>query len=148
MKVWSFCDSQSGMLSRRTFSGPDDSIAANTPPGLQAIEGEHDHLSRRVDLATGEVIDWQPPAPSTDHEWNATSRRWELSADAIERAEKLQRAQARINHLELAQLRPLRELVRDPQNAAALARMDEIEAEIAGLRADLTAPAAQRNSTA
>lgn len=52
------------------------------PPqaGLGVLDGLHDHLSQRVDLDTGEVVDWQPDKPAgdeyTDHEWDEQARRW------------------------------------------------------------------------
>ncbi|WP_428421978.1 tail fiber assembly protein [Methylibium sp.] len=52
----------------------------NIPSGLAAREGVYDHLSQRVDLITGAVVDWQPPAPAdTEFEtwaWDAKTRRW------------------------------------------------------------------------
>lgn len=50
------------------------------PEGCAFIEGEYDHLAQRVDVATGEVIDWQPEKPAgdeyTDHEWDEQTKRW------------------------------------------------------------------------
>lgn len=50
------------------------------PDGIGAIDGAYDHLSQRVDLETGEVVDWQPDKPAgdeyTDHEWDANTKRW------------------------------------------------------------------------
>lgn len=50
------------------------------PEGIGAIEGAYDHLSQRVDIETGEVVDWQPDKPEgdeyTDHEWDAGTKRW------------------------------------------------------------------------
>lgn len=47
---------------------------------IGAIEGTYDHLSQRVDLETGDVVDWQPPRPVgdeyTDHEWDTGTKRW------------------------------------------------------------------------
>lgn len=48
--------------------------------GFGILEGTYDHLSQRVDLDTGEVVDWQPDKPAgddyTDHEWDEGAKRW------------------------------------------------------------------------
>jgi hypothetical protein len=78
--VWSFADA-SGALTVTTLSGPEAAAQAHAQAlGLVAIEGQYDHLSQRVDLATGQVIDYQPPAPAdtalATHRWDADTRRW------------------------------------------------------------------------
>ncbi len=119
-------------------------LAANTPPGCALIKGQHDHLSKRVDLATGEVVDWQPPKPAdTDLEtyaWDATSDpkrpRWRATPTALARKQRRQGAIAQqMDALEAKQARPLRELALDPTNAAARTRLADIETQLAQLRA-------------
>lgn len=77
---WSFYDLETGLFTGGTFGGIEEFVAANTPPGCGARAGTHDYLSRRVDLETGEIVDWQPPKPAgdefTDHEWDGGIRRW------------------------------------------------------------------------
>lgn len=77
---WSFYNPADGSFTGGSFSGPAAYLAANIPEGCAAIEGQHDHLCKRVDLETGEVVDWQPPAPADSadctHEWSAEARRW------------------------------------------------------------------------
>lgn len=55
-------------------------VAANTPPGHAAMAGAHDRRRRRVDVATGAVVDYQPPAPEPDGlrtwTWDAVAWRW------------------------------------------------------------------------
>ncbi len=137
---FSVYDKASGLFVGRQFSvqvGGQHTL--NVREGEAAIEGQHDHLSRRVDLAQDPpvVIDHQPPQPSADHEWHAETRRWRLSSEAQARADARITARARIAHLETAQLRPLRELALDFGNKEARLRLQEIEAEIAALRASL-----------
>lgn len=66
----------------------------------QLTKGLHDELSRRVDLAQGRqaqldahattvataahVVDYQPPQPSSDREWGARTRRWQLKRRGAE----------------------------------------------------------------
>ena len=107
---------------------------ASQPPGHKMMEGDIDHFSQRVDLATGAVVDYVPPQPSANHQWNETVKRWVLN-DAVA-AENVKRstAVARITQLEAAQHRPLRELAQDPSNAEARKRIDTIDDEIKHLR--------------
>jgi hypothetical protein len=87
--------------------------------GHGVVDGHHDHLSRRVDLATGLVIDYDNP------------QRAVIAQQATERA-----TTARIRALELAQLRPLRELVLTGSEQAR-AKLAQIDSEIAAARAEL-----------
>ena len=60
--IYSFCDSL-GIFTGSYFDGPENLLSMNTPPGLTAVPGRHDHLCRRLDLETGEVVPYQPPPP-------------------------------------------------------------------------------------
>lgn len=132
MKCWSFYEGATGRFIGRRFMGLESALAANTPSGCQAIEGVFDHLAQRVDLEAGRVVEWQPPQPDADHEWNATTRRWQKRPEVA--ARELRRAVAikRIADLERAQARTVRELL-----VAQSARLKEIDDEIAALRADV-----------
>lgn len=138
MKTVSFYDPQTGLFTGRRFTGPGKYIARNTPDGCVAMEGVFDHLSQRVDLETGEVVDYQPPKPDDDHEWDEHRRQWRLKREI--RRSLRQRAETlrSIEELERKQLRPARELAIDPENAEARQRLTEIEAQIAALRGELT----------
>ena len=61
MKAFCFYNPQTGILTGQTYTG--DLIETNTPPGLHAVEGFHDHTTRCVDVASGLLIDWTPPPP-------------------------------------------------------------------------------------
>ena len=97
MSEWTFYAPESGLFVGRAFSGPREDLAANTPSGLKAIEGRFDHLSQRVDFATGKVVDYQPPAPPDTEfevfEWNAEVKRWlsKPTTAAIARAVRQER---------------------------------------------------------
>lgn len=117
MRVWSFYDPQTGLLSGATFGGNAEMLAANTPEGLAALEGEHNHRAKRMDIATGEVVDYTPPPPSPE----------QVAATA--RAETI----SRILALEASQLRALREAVL----SGDVRRLEAIEQEIQKLRGGL-----------
>lgn len=131
-----------GLFTGRQIDAWPELLEANLRPGEAWMEGAHDHLSSRVDLATGQVIDWQPPAPAdTDlatHHWDAEIRRWvaEPTAKAM-RLQKRARITALIRTAEQAADRPLRELLLDPTNTVARDRLTAINAEVAALRASM-----------
>lgn len=142
IKHWSFYDPQSGNFFGRTFSSTDEAaLDINTPKGLAAIEGEHDHLSRRVDIATGLVVDHQPPAPNADYEWDDASKRWKLNAEVAAREERSATARARIAHVEsIVQPRAHRELLLSIAKRLGIdgGRAQDIDDEIAELRKQIT----------
>jgi hypothetical protein len=130
-------------------------IAENTPPGHGAFVGYVDPLSQKMDLSSGQLVDFRPPPPSPKHEWNPTSKRWQRPVGL-----KRSAALARIAELETGQHRTVREtLIRvchavdtikealAPESSevreavdrmyAALSRLELLETELGQLRADL-----------
>lgn len=141
MREFSFYDPATGLFIGRTFACDEadpvrrqKALEAHTPAGSKAIEGRHDHLSRRVNLETRAVEDYQPPQPSADHEWNPDAKRWQLRADVAERQARRAAALAEIARLEASQARPIREAALGM--AGAIERVRAIDARIAELRED------------
>ncbi len=116
---WSFFRIADGEIADVVFSGNERLLALNTPAGCKPIAGTFDRLSQRVDVATGAVVAYQRPA---------------AEIEAEQRAERDRQARQRIEQLERASWRPLRELQIDPENAEAKRRLAEIDGEIAGQR--------------
>jgi len=139
-------------------------VQLNLPEGHGAIAGRFDHLSQRVDIerlqreddeaatawaAKGDdkgppsrvvataahVIDYQPPAPSTDHEWNPDTKRWLLSA--VAQATVAAAAAAKARHAELIgqQHDDIRRAVLG--DTSALERLRAIDTEVTALRGQL-----------
>lgn len=142
MKTHSFYDLTTGLFTGQTFScdvadPPTYArlLAANLPPGCASIEGAHDRENYRVDLASGEVIDYQPPQPSADHEWDAAAKRWQLNAIAAAAQVAKEVALTRIQALEASQHRAVREAALG--DAAAIIRLRTIDQQIAALRKQL-----------
>lgn len=130
-----------------TFSGPYHDIALNTPDGCAAIEGVYDHLSQRVDIATGKVVEWQPPKPADSefesHEWSTEHKRWlpkpTLKALKLRSADRVKED---IERIEAGQARALRDLALagdDASRASALARLQQVETRVARRRERLAA---------
>jgi hypothetical protein len=153
MKTWSFYAKETGLFVDLRHSAMSDAhLEINTPPGTVAIEGVFDHLSERVDLAATEaakksaaeadpapivVVGFQPQQPSSEHEWNATTKRWQVTAAAEARALARASALAQIGALETAQHRAVREAVLGI--AAGIVALQKIDQQIAALRAQLSA---------
>jgi hypothetical protein len=86
-----------------------DAVAAfiddSTPPGHGAYIGKYvDYLSKRVDVPTGLLIEYQPPQPTRKHVWNSEAKRWQ-----IKNREQRELALARIAQLEASTHRAVRE---------------------------------------
>lgn len=81
MKQYSFYLLSNGRFLGQTFSGNQSDIVPNTPEGAAAVVGDYDHLSQKVDLATGLVVEWQPPQPANDMfrtwTWDVATKRWD-----------------------------------------------------------------------
>lgn len=73
---------EDGVFTGLSYLGQADRVASKTPAGCGSIEARlvADWRSQRVDVATGCVIDWQPPAPPTTQwetwSWDTAVRRW------------------------------------------------------------------------
>lgn len=136
MKDYSFYDA-SGAFARHTWSGSETQLAGNTPDGFTPIEGHFDHLSQRIDLSTGEVVDYQPPQPNDDHEWNAETKRWVPKPEVIERNQRIANAQAQLKELDASETRAVSDVLIDPSDTAAIERLKAIRAQKDALRAQL-----------
>lgn len=138
MKVFSFADDETGEFSRKRAGGT-RLLPGSIPAGHIAVEGNHDRHCRRFDLPTGEVVDYQPPAPDADHEW--TGNRWELKPEVRRRNTLDKRARQRLLELDMGKIRPLSELLLEDSTpevkAAARTRIADIEAQMVELRKDL-----------
>lgn len=140
MKRWALYRLSDGVFVGSFACTVAEAIDANIPAGCAAVEGNYDHLSQRVDLETGAVVDYQPTRPDEDHDWDADTRRWRKRVAVGQWEETCKQARVRIDELERRQARPIRELARRPNDSDARRRIDDIEAEIEAQRAILNAP--------
>lgn len=120
MKGWSFYRVETGEFTGRHFIGSERALASNTPLGCGAIAGRFDRLTQRVQ--DGRVVE---------------RVRSQKEVDAATQEARHQAALREIEAIERQTVRPLRELLIDPQNSEARRRLAEAEAQIAALRADL-----------
>lgn len=138
MKIVSFFRLDTGLFTGETFCASSAApVHLNTPDGCGWKEGRYDALSQRVDLDSREVVDWQPPQPDENHEWNAITRRWIKRHDVREREVMRARAIEEIEDLERAQNRALREIALGDVCGTARERLASIDGRIASLRAIL-----------
>lgn len=140
MRSVSFYHKDTGLLNgSHLMVSNDHMVALNTPPDHLPIDGHHDCLSKCVDLATGKIIEHQPPAPSLEHEWNAEKRRWVVKEEVQGRIDRRVVAVMKIDQLEKKELRVLREIVIRLMdlNDVESSRLLDIEKQIEELRKDL-----------
>ena len=80
----SYYDLATGIFNGQSKTGPVAWLEIHKPGGVGVWPAPVDHLSQRLDLATGLIVDYQPPAPTGDEftqwTWDTTSRRWQASA--------------------------------------------------------------------
>jgi hypothetical protein len=139
MRQFHFYHAETGLLHQSCVSinTPEaEKVAAlNCPEGHLPIEGELDPREHRIDVETKSVVDYQPPAPSADHEWNRNAKRWQLSAAAQGKINRSNAARARIAQLEASQHRHVREHCLGMAGAAE--RLKAVDDEIFSLRSQL-----------
>jgi hypothetical protein len=135
-KTYSLYEAATGLFTGKRLHCDDDGLlAVRLPAGTLAMEGAFDHRSQRMDLSTGAVVAYRPPAPSSDHEWDNVGKRWQVKA-AVRGAESRSAViYARIQALEATQGRAVREATLG--DASAMKRLKEIDAEIHELRKEL-----------
>jgi hypothetical protein len=139
MIAYSFYHAQTGLFSDTKYwstSEDPEHLRNQVPAGYVPIEGDYDHLSQQMDIATGEIVDYQPPQPSPSHEWNADAKRWQLSPSAQAALGRRRDALAGIGALEAKGIRAMRELALNVPGAVD--RLKSIDDQIAALRADLS----------
>ena len=64
MKTISIADAATGLFTGSVKTLHASLVAANVPAGCVAVDGRHDAQRSRLDLASGEVVPWLPPAPA------------------------------------------------------------------------------------
>lgn len=99
--VWSFCDAATGLFVRGSMSVPQGiDPATNTPAGCVPVAGRHDPQRVRLDITTGAVVPYLPPAPADDAlrtwRWDETAWAWLPTPTPAALA-----AQARVRRAEL-----------------------------------------------
>jgi hypothetical protein len=132
ISTWSFYDETTGVFSGHQFTGHESTLGLNAPPGHKAAEGRHDPLSKRIDVETGELVEYQPLQPSQDHVWDDATKRWRLSDHAQAKAAQRAAAVARIAILTESQHQYVRQhCLGDP---SALEQLRAIDDEIVNLK--------------
>jgi hypothetical protein len=136
IKTYSLYEAATGLFTGKRLHCDDEGLlAVRLPAGTLAMEGAFDHRSQRMDLSTGEVVAYRPPAPSGDHEWDGAAKRWQVKAAGRGTDGRTGVIYARIQALEATQGRAVREATLG--DAAAMKRLKEIDAEINELRKEL-----------
>lgn len=138
MKTWCFFNPATGLFIDRIYCSSNlQSLEANTPEGLYAVEGRYDYLSQRVDVESGEVIDYQPPQPSDDHEWNVNTKRWQLKQEVEARNRQRASALMQLQQLDAKETRAISDLLTHPNDETAQTRLAAVRAQKDELRKQL-----------
>jgi hypothetical protein len=134
-KTYSLYEAATGLFTGKRLHCDDEGLlAVRLPAGTLALQGAFDPRSQRMDLATGEIVPYRPPAPSGDHEWDNIAKRWQVKP-AVRGESRSTVIYARIQALEATQGRAVREATLG--DATAMKRLKEIDAEITDLRKEL-----------
>jgi hypothetical protein len=135
IKTYSLYEAATGIFTGKRLHCDDEGLlAVRLPAGTLALEGAYDHRNQRLDLATGRVVAYRPPAPSGDHEWDEAGKRWQVKA-SVRGEGRSTVIYARIAALEATQGRAVREATLG--DASAMKRLKDIDAEITDLRREL-----------
>lgn len=121
------------------FASEDSAVELNCPPDHVAIDhpvdAQLDRLSQRIDIASGQVVDYQPPQPSDEHEWHVETRRWRLNIAATAERDAACAARLRITALANTERHLMRRLVLDPSDSEARHALAAIDDELLTLDA-------------
>ena len=136
---YSFFDLKTGLLTGQFYSGDDPTQMLT--PGVGMVEGIHDHLSKRVELGSGSVVNYRPPPPAdtedASHKWDSGAARWVPIATLAANKKALCAAVvAEQYNAEQAQARAVREtlLLSGLQRDAALERLKVLEKRATSMR--------------
>lgn len=138
MSVWHYYRKSDGILTGQSFFASDGSLPT-VPPDLGLITGVTDPEAQRVDVAISTLVDYQPPAPSPDHIWNSTARRWLLSPAVEARRLRERQILDELIALDASSIRIQEDLAIDPGDAQALQRFNDLRAKKDTLRQELRA---------
>jgi hypothetical protein len=133
-----FFDTATGLSNGAGYEGPEADLEANTPPGSVAMPAvERPHLWR---LEAGALVPHVPPSPGAGHAWDDAAGEWRLTPAAAVSAGKRRSALARIEDMERAQARAMREhaIGRGGSPGQLKKRLEDIDDAITELRKDLT----------
>lgn len=129
-KNFTLYDRATGMFTGSHYFG---NPSLHETQDLASLDGHHDHLSSKVDVSNGNVVDYQPPQPDTNHEWDGKTRRWLLNAATTARIAAVQAAQARIAELATPERHLVRRLTLNPSDADARQALVAMDEELARL---------------
>lgn len=90
-----------GVFTGQRVGGDESFVAAHTPEDCGALLGEHDHLRVRLDVASGQLVLYKPPAPA-DHQfctWRWDEEAWQWVGEATDDAVAFEAREERARRL-------------------------------------------------
>lgn len=133
--IWSFYSVETGLFSGKRFAGSLRLIESNTPRGFAAIQGMFDRTAQRLDVDA--MAKAEPGDYSSAADFVVDYRRPAEEVLAEQRARRDEEARRALKEIDLAMVRPLVQLLKDPQHTVARAALDELEAAAAAVRVDV-----------
>lgn len=106
-----FYHRETGVFHAYKYVGPIEQLANNTPADHLVYLEEVDPLSAKFDLETGNILDYVPPQPSADHEWNPEIKRWRIKPEVSELNFRSVTAKAKLQALDQSELRAISDLL-------------------------------------
>lgn len=74
--MYSVYDNETGLILYSVLLQNVDRLQTIVKDGHGCVLGDYDGMCYRVDLETGDVVDYQPPQPSPNHVWDVGTKRW------------------------------------------------------------------------
>ena len=122
-----------GFLTGRLLTAPTQEAATkSTPLGCGVVDGHYSELCYKV--VDGLITYFEPIPPGDGYVWDLNISKWRRSENESLKDRAKAKALEDIELLEKQQLRPLRELVINPNSGDAKKRVSEIEGQIDTLR--------------
>lgn len=77
MSTYSIFDKKTGLFTgTKITTSSTDLLKDNIPEDCDVMIGEYDPLQHKVDVNRKKVIEYQPPAPGPNHNWDQVTKRW------------------------------------------------------------------------
>ena len=143
--TWFLYRLSDGVFTGRSLTGDQKFLELNTPEGCAARSDVSDWRSQRVNRETDELVDYQPPQPDEDHEWDKEAKRWRRKNAVAQWENRQRQARADLAAIDAKKIRALTEYVIDPEirgtdGKLPAERLQEFEVAQEALREIVNAP--------
>lgn len=74
--IWTLYDIKTGLITGTIMATNSERLMHDLSPEIGCVMGEFDGRNKKVNLQTGEIEDYIPPAPSPNHVWDTETLSW------------------------------------------------------------------------